>query len=89
MVLLSQSAEIFGSVLFYLSVLKAADYWMRFEWQHRGSPHVHGEAWLPNAPDVEQLLKVSDNIELVKEEIIQYANKVITTINPVVASDGI
>ena len=42
--------------VFYIGVLKATDYWMRFEWQHRGSPHVHGVAWLPNAPDVEQLL---------------------------------
>ena len=73
---------------FYLGVLKATDYWMRFEWQHRGSPHVHGVAWLPNAPDVEQLLKSTDNIESVKEEIIQYANKVVTTINPAVAPDG-
>ena len=24
--------------VFYLGVLKATDYWMRFEWQHRGSP---------------------------------------------------
>ena len=74
--------------VFYLGVLKATDYWMLFEWHHRGSPHVHGVAWLPNAPDVEQLLKALDNIDLVKEEIIQYANKVITTINPVVAPDG-
>ena len=73
---------------FYLGVLKATDYWMRFEWQHRGSPHVHGVAWLPNAPDVEQLLKSTDNIESVKEKIIQYANKVVTTINPAVAPDG-
>ncbi len=74
--------------VFYLDVLKATDYWMRFEWQHRGSPHVHGVAWLPNAPDVEQLLKATDNIESVKEDIIQYANKVVTTINPAVAPDG-
>ena len=74
--------------VFYLGVLKATDYWMRFEWQHRGSPHVHGVAWLPNTPDVEQLLKSNDNIESVKEEIIQYANKVVTTINPAVAPDG-
>ena len=74
--------------VFYLGVLKATDYWMRFEWQHRGSPHVHGVAWLPNAPDVEQLLKLTDNIESVKEEIIQYANEVVTTINPAVAPDG-
>ena len=40
---------------FYVGVLGATDYWVRFEWQHRGSPHVHGLAWLPNAPDVEKL----------------------------------
>ena len=73
---------------FYLGVLKATDYWMRFEWQHRGSLHVHSVAWLPNAPDVEQLLKSTDNIESVKEEIIRYANEVVTTINPAVAPDG-
>ena len=35
---------------FYVGILGATDYWLRFEWQHRGSPHVHGLAWLPNAP---------------------------------------
>ena len=40
---------------FYVGVLGATDYWLRFEWQHRGSPHIHGLAWLPNSPDVEQL----------------------------------
>ena len=29
---------------FYTDVLGATDYWLRFEWQHRGSPHVHGLA---------------------------------------------
>ena len=28
----------------YVGILGATDYWMRFEWQHRGSPHVHGLA---------------------------------------------
>ena len=73
---------------FYLGVLKATDYWMRFEWQHRGSPHVHGVAWLPHAPDVEQLLKATDNLESVKLEIIQYANKIVSTVNTAVAPDG-
>ena len=72
---------------FYIGVLKATDYWLRFEWQHRGVPHVHGVAWLPDAPDIEQLLRTNDNIESVKE-IIQYANRVVTTINPAVSSDG-
>lgn len=55
---------------------------------HKGSPHVHGVAWLPNAPDVEQLLKATDNIQSVKQDIIQYANQVVTIINPAVAPDG-
>ena len=38
---------------FYVGVLGATDYWMRFEWQHRWSAHVHGLAWDPDAPDVE------------------------------------
>ena len=39
---------------FYVDVLGVTDYWLRFEWQHRGSPHVHGLAWLPDAPDVQR-----------------------------------
>ena len=73
---------------FYLGVLKATDYWLWFEWQHRGSPYVHGVAWLPNGPDVEQLLKDSVNAEALKQDIIQYADRVVSTINPAVAPDG-
>jgi len=75
---------------FCIGVLGATDYWMRFEWQHRGNPHVHGLAWLPNAPDVEKLLTCTspDELEITKQEIIQYADKVISTINPAVLPDG-
>ena len=27
----------------------------RYEWQSRGSAHIHGFMWLPNAPDMETL----------------------------------
>ena len=37
-----------------VGVLGATDYWIGFEWQHRGSPHVHGLG-LPNAPNVKEL----------------------------------
>ncbi len=37
--------------IYYVDLLGATDYWLRFEWQHRGSPHVRGLAWLPNVPD--------------------------------------
>ena len=56
-----------------ISVLGVTDYWMRFEWQHRGSPcpwPCHGLAWLPNAPDVEQILASSENnANTAKEEL--------------------
>ena len=61
---------------------------MRFEWQHRGSPYVHGLAWLPNAPDVEQLLSSPETSDIVKDEIIQYADMTVSTQNPAVLPDG-
>ena len=71
---------------FYTGVLGATDYWLRFEWQHRGSPHVHGLAWLPGAPDVEQLVDShSDGLE---EEITKHADQLVSTINPAVLPDG-
>ena len=71
---------------FYIGVLGVTDYWLRFEWQHHGSPHVHGLAWLPDTPDVEQLL-VDTNDDL-KEEIIKHADRFVSTIHPAVLPDG-
>ena len=92
---------------FYKGVLRASDYWMRFEWQHRGSPHVHGLAWLEDAPNVETLISVTsdepaDQINdpgssqdgdrpptaACKQELLEYVNRTITTINPAVLPDG-
>ncbi|XP_059074789.1 uncharacterized protein LOC131874875 [Cryptomeria japonica] len=36
-------------------LLGANDYWYRYEWQHRGSAHIHGFIWLPKAPDIGKL----------------------------------
>lgn len=74
--------------MFYIGILGATDFWVRFEWQHRGSPHVHGLAWLPNAPDVETLLASSDTLEAAKVEIIRYANSIVSTCNRAVLPDG-
>lgn len=38
--------------------------------------------WLPNAHNVEQLLTSADTFDTVKEEIIRYADKIVSTINP-------
>ena len=72
---------------YYIGVLGASDYWLRFEWQHRGSPHVHGLAWLPNAPNVECLMS-SHQDDTVKARIIQYADHLVSTMNPGILPDG-
>ena len=72
---------------FYIDGLKAKDYWLRFEWQHRGSPHVHGLAWLADAPDVLQALS-STASETELHVATAYIDSIISTTNPAVARDG-
>ena len=31
------------------------DYWFRYEWQHRGSAHVHGFIWLKGVPKMDNI----------------------------------
>ena len=75
---------------FYTDVMGAVDYWYRFEWQHRGSPHVHGIAWFADAPDVQQLLTAEDYADLLTgvEDIVSYADSIVSTINPAISIDG-
>ena len=72
---------------FYLDILGAKDYWLRFEWQHCGSPHVHGLAWLPGAPDV-QLFTDPVAAEENHQQAIAFINSVISTTNPALLPDG-
>ena len=48
---------------------KLVNYFYRVEFQHRGSPHIHGLLWIENAPHYE---KNTD------QEIIQYIDSIIT-----------
>ena len=73
---------------FYVGVLGATDYWFRFEWQHRGSPHVHGVAWFPDTPDAQQLLAEPQASDGAKAQHLDYADKVVSTTNPAVRPDG-
>lgn len=74
---------------FYVGILKASDYWLRFEWQHRGSPHIHGLAWLTDAPNVEQIMTLpSEQSVLEKEKLIKFIDSLISTRNPAILSDG-
>ena len=67
---------------FYIGVLGATDSWLMFEWQHQGSPNVHG---LANTPDVEQLSGGTN--EALKEEISSHADQLASTVNPAVLPD--
>ena len=60
---------------------------MRFEWQHRGSPHVHGLAWLPGVPDV-QLFTDPAAAEENRQQAIAFIDSVISTTNPALLPDG-
>ena len=71
---------------YYIGIMSVADYWFRFEWQHRGSPHVHGVAWVEGAPDAEQVLASTDNNA--KQQFVEYMDKVVSTMNPGVLPDG-
>ena len=72
---------------FYQDILKVKDYWLRFEWQHRGSPHVHGLAWLPNSPDIETIF-TTDSTNEERQQALRYVDALVTTINPGVLPDG-
>ena len=56
------------------------DWWYRFEWQHRGSTHVHGIARRKDAPiiDWEKMKESNETMTNVK----QYLDLLITTMNP-------
>ena len=72
--------------VFYTGVLAATDYWLRFEWQHRSSPHIHGLAWLPDTPDVEKLCDGAS--EALHTDIIRHADQLVSTTNPALLPDG-
>ena len=64
--------------VFYKGFLKAKDYWLRFEYQHRGSLYVHGVTWLEDAPDVEKIESSEDPSH--QQELIRYIDKTVTYI---------
>ena len=72
---------------FYVDVLGASDYWFRFEWQHRGSPHVHGVAWFTDAPDAQRAASAADSSGSAQQQLLQYVDKIVSTVNPAIQPD--
>lgn len=76
---------------FLSPLLGVKDFWYRYEWQDRGSGHVHGFFWLKDAPSTDginwNLLK-DDDTEIPADQrarmddFIKYWDNVITAWNP-------
>ena len=69
--------------IFFNDILKKQwdleDWWYRFEWQHRGSIHVHGIRKRRNALMIEwKHMKKDENI---MNEVVQYLDSLVTTVN--------
>lgn len=64
--------------LFLKKEFKVVDHWYRFEWQSRGSGHVHGFLWLEDRPDPSRI--ATD--EEVRRMICDYFDSIICTWNP-------
>lgn len=64
---------------FIKKFFKVKDFWFRIEFQHRGSPHMHGVFWFENAPDLNKL-QPDDIIRI--QEIINYFDEFISTWHP-------
>ena len=67
---------------FFQDVLKPLwnieDWWYRYEWQHRGSVHVHGIAKKRDAPIIDWT-KMKEN-ENDMHNVIQYIDSIVTTV---------
>jgi len=44
--------KLFLNTLIKIPGFKFVDHWYRYEWQHRGSGHVHGFLWLADGPNL-------------------------------------
>lgn len=76
---------------FLIPFLGVKRFWYRYEWQERGSGHIHGFLWLNDAPNVEDidwtLLKNSDAVipedqDMKMRQFSAYWAKIVTATNP-------
>jgi ATP-dependent DNA helicase PIF1 len=60
-------------------ILTITDHWYRFEWQHRGSSHIHGFLWVDGAPSL-QTLNINDEASI--QAFIDFWDPLVSTTNP-------
>lgn len=59
--------------------LDVRDYWYRYEWQHRGSPHVHGFLWIHGSPDMDNIDWMND---VQRKNATKYFDSIVHAWNP-------
>ncbi|XP_034232800.1 uncharacterized protein LOC117640409 [Thrips palmi] len=68
--------------LFLIKILKlmypVTDIWFRYEWQFRGSPHVHCLIWLRGAPD---MMRVKDMTPEELAAAVEYFSNIVSCFN--------
>lgn len=74
-----------------LPTLNIHDFWYHYEWQERGSGHIHGFLWVKDTPDVEKIdwdiLKnkdrvVADDQQRLMDDFVKFWDTLITATNP-------
>lgn len=63
--------------VFMRSFFGVRDFWYRFEWQARGSPHCHGVLWLEGAVDCSDISSLTDEQ---RQTIIQYFDELVSAV---------
>src|SRR5579859_3278097 len=71
---LQQHVKLFLKTLSKVGEFEFVDHWYRYEWQHRGSRHVHGFLWLKNGLDLDK--RDVNNPEHRRELVRFFSNKV-------------
>ena len=87
---LHQRAQIFMTTVVH-PLLGVVDFWSRYEWQERGSGHIHGFLWLKDAPNPDDIdWKVLNNHDHIIPDdqedrirrFVSFWEQIITAINP-------
>ena len=92
---LDERIQVFMTKLVH-PLLGVVDFWYRYEWQERGSGHIHGFLWLKDAPNPDDidwnLLKEHNHIipedqEVKMRDFVSFWGGIMTAVNPFPRAD--